>query len=191
MAWITTESGKHINTEWFDKDRQIEANKKQADELNKDDDLRTAIEAYTAQGGQQASKHPFTLEKKKLLEEALSHNNYETQEDIFRGISVSAKQWEKMFNDMYDGKAIDVNLSGLQSFTKDRTRSFGYGSGEQKIIYRIEKGTKVFGKDISGESIYKEEKEVLLANNKMKASYDDIEFRDNGTVILTLHGKED
>ena len=35
MAWITTDSGKHINTDWFDKDRQIEANKAEADILNK------------------------------------------------------------------------------------------------------------------------------------------------------------
>lgn len=38
MAWITTKSGKHINTDWFDdertKERQIAANKAEADRLN-------------------------------------------------------------------------------------------------------------------------------------------------------------
>ena len=35
MAWITTKEGHHINTEWFEKDRQIAQNKKEADERNK------------------------------------------------------------------------------------------------------------------------------------------------------------
>ena len=32
MPWITTESGKHINTDWFDKDKQIAASKAEADQ---------------------------------------------------------------------------------------------------------------------------------------------------------------
>jgi hypothetical protein len=35
MAWITTKDGKHINTDWFDKDKQIADNKKEADDRNK------------------------------------------------------------------------------------------------------------------------------------------------------------
>lgn len=35
MPWITTKSGKHINTDWFEKDKQIENNRKVAEELNK------------------------------------------------------------------------------------------------------------------------------------------------------------
>jgi len=34
MSWYTAKNGKHINTDWFDKDRQIEVNKKEADERN-------------------------------------------------------------------------------------------------------------------------------------------------------------
>lgn len=38
MGWITTKSGKRVNTDWFDdedkKQKQIEANKKEADEKN-------------------------------------------------------------------------------------------------------------------------------------------------------------
>lgn len=32
--WVTTKDGRQVNTDWFDKDRQIEENKKQADEKN-------------------------------------------------------------------------------------------------------------------------------------------------------------
>ena len=34
MAWITTKSGKRINTDWFLKDEQIKQNKQIADKLN-------------------------------------------------------------------------------------------------------------------------------------------------------------
>lgn len=35
MPWITTKDGRHLNTDWFDKDRQIALNKKEAEKLNK------------------------------------------------------------------------------------------------------------------------------------------------------------
>lgn len=35
--WVTREDGVHVNTDWFDKDRQIAENKRQADEKNKAD----------------------------------------------------------------------------------------------------------------------------------------------------------
>lgn len=185
--WLTNkETGGHFNTDWVDKDKQIADNKKEADERN-GTQLADAIKAYSAKGGQYASKYPFSAEKKSLLEKELSNSNYKTSQEIYRGINVSEKQWEEMFYKMYDGKDLEVNLSGLQSFTKERSRAFGYGSGGQKIIYRVEKGTTLHGQDISDRSIYPEEKEVLLANNKMKATYKDIEFMDNGTVILTIH----
>lgn len=34
MAWITTKDGKHINTDWFEKDKQIAQNKAEADDRN-------------------------------------------------------------------------------------------------------------------------------------------------------------
>ena len=39
MAWITTKDGKHINTDWFDKDKQIAQNKAEADKLNADKEM--------------------------------------------------------------------------------------------------------------------------------------------------------
>jgi hypothetical protein len=35
MAWVTTKDGRQVNTDWFDKDRQINENKKEADARNK------------------------------------------------------------------------------------------------------------------------------------------------------------
>lgn len=37
MAWYTTKDGKHINTDWFDKENQITSNKSEADNRNLDD----------------------------------------------------------------------------------------------------------------------------------------------------------
>lgn len=34
MSWITTKTGAHINTDWFDKERQIEQNREQANQRN-------------------------------------------------------------------------------------------------------------------------------------------------------------
>jgi hypothetical protein len=34
MPWITTKSGAHVNTDWFDRERQIEQNRQQANERN-------------------------------------------------------------------------------------------------------------------------------------------------------------
>lgn len=34
MAWLTTEDGRRVNTDWFDKDRQIAKNNVEADRLN-------------------------------------------------------------------------------------------------------------------------------------------------------------
>lgn len=35
MAWVTTKDGRRVDTDWFDKDKQIADNKKEADDRNK------------------------------------------------------------------------------------------------------------------------------------------------------------
>lgn len=35
MAWVTTKDGRQVNTDWFDKDRQIEANKQEGEKLTR------------------------------------------------------------------------------------------------------------------------------------------------------------
>ena len=41
--------------------------------------LTEAIQAYTAIGGEKASKYPYTADKAKLLLEAMSNNEYVTR----------------------------------------------------------------------------------------------------------------
>ena len=35
MPWVTTKDGRQVNTDWFDKDRQIEANKQESEKLTR------------------------------------------------------------------------------------------------------------------------------------------------------------
>lgn len=35
MAWVTTKDGRQVNTDWFDKDRQIEASKQESEKLTR------------------------------------------------------------------------------------------------------------------------------------------------------------
>ncbi len=44
MAWLTTKDGRHFNTDWIDKERQIAENKKQADERNGKKSEKTGAE---------------------------------------------------------------------------------------------------------------------------------------------------
>lgn len=34
MPWVTTKDGRHVDTDWFDKEKQIKQNEKEADKLN-------------------------------------------------------------------------------------------------------------------------------------------------------------
>jgi hypothetical protein len=145
-----------------------------------------AIKAWTAKGGEQASKYPFTSEKKKALQNYVDNNNYTTQKDIYRKISVTYDEKEKMFYNIYDNAVVDQNFDGLNSFTEDRTRAFSYGGSKQEtVLFKIPKGTKVKGANIQKESIY-DEQEILLGKNTFTASYNDLEWMQNGNVLVIV-----
>lgn len=74
MAWITTEDGRRVNTDWFTEDerkkyRQIEENQKQADELNgkkqKDERNKPIIEpAKPTKNAEEAFKYIYRNARK-------------------------------------------------------------------------------------------------------------------------------
>lgn len=45
MPWLSTDDGRHFNTDWIDKDKQIAENKKQADNLSYEDKRKCQIDA--------------------------------------------------------------------------------------------------------------------------------------------------
>lgn len=57
--WYTTKSGKHVNTDWFDKERQIKANESEAKELN-DRDAKAA--GFNSKDYFNRDMHPQVIE---------------------------------------------------------------------------------------------------------------------------------
>jgi len=81
MPWVTTKTGKHINTDWFDKDKQIARNKAQADVLNGKIQKRVKQEELTPE---------------KIQEEIVGKDSYVLDPE-YRELSKEAgKHWDKM-----------------------------------------------------------------------------------------------
>lgn len=149
--------------------------------------LNEAILAYTAQGGQYASRYPYTSELHMYLLNVMSSSTYVTQEDIYRKIDLPEADYTAIFDELYDKGTIPISFGDLQSFTKERSRAFSYGGSHlDYVIFKIPKGTEVHGEDISDRSIYPVEKEVLLGKNSFKSDYDRLEWTSNNHMILVL-----
>lgn len=128
--------------------------------------LEDSIKAYTAKGGNMATKFPFTSDKQKLLIKTIKKSKYTG--DLYRGMWFSEKQWDKVYEIFFnEGSIWDFNLP-LISFTKDKTRASSYGGGGD-VFVKFHLNGKCTGLDISSLSIYPEEKEVIVSGeNKFK-----------------------
>jgi len=87
MSWITTKSGKRVNTDWFDDDeankqRQMDANKKEADkkQAESDNEITYAndLSKDMKKKAEDFSNH-FQATVDKLVE---FHNNYDPESDL-------------------------------------------------------------------------------------------------------------
>lgn len=122
--------------------------------------LDGAIKAYTAKGGILASKFTFTTDKQNLLIKTIEKSKHTG--DLYRGMWFSEKQWDKVSEILLkDGELYDFGLP-IVSFTKDKTRASSYGSGGD-VFVKFHLIGKCTGLDIAEESIYPEEKEVLVS----------------------------
>ncbi len=141
-------------------------------EVTSDIDISDAIKAYTAKGGELASKFPFTRDKQMLLMKVVEKSNYTG--DLYRGMYFSEKQWDSTYEILLnDGSVWDFNLP-LISFTKDKHRASSYGKGGQ-IFVKFHLSGKCTGLDITNDSIYPEEKEVIVSGkNKFKVINSDM-----------------
>lgn len=149
--------------------------------------LIDSIHGYTAMGGEQAKNFPFTSSMRNNLYKAASENTLETTTNVYRKIDLSSLEYQKLFDKIYENGTIDVDFDKLQSFTKDKKRAFTFGGTSQDyILYKIPAGTKINGIDIQNYSIYPEEQEILLGENKFTTSYDDIDWTSDNHLILTL-----
>lgn len=149
--------------------------------------LDKAIQGYTAQGGELASKYPFTSEMRNELFEYTSNNSIITTEDLYRKIDLSSADYNKIFNSLYENDTYDFDFNQLQSFTSERSRAFSYGGKSQDYaILKIPKGTKINGADISKKSVYPQEKETLLGKNNFVADYSTLSWTSDNHMELTL-----
>lgn len=108
--WYTTKDGKHINTDWFDKDRQIDASKKEADSRNneKPKGFEDRAEEYVA-GGSDLDR-VFSNEDKKFI----AANSKYTEKPLYR--VEDAKYNYKAFMDEGEIKGLG---GSYRSFTSD------------------------------------------------------------------------
>lgn len=135
-------------------------------ESNYPQELKDAIFAYTAQGGNLASKYPFDIYKTEILKNALYSNKIKLDCNIYRGIWMSEKQWEKVFYNWYEEKHEPFKMYVFNSFTKDEGRAHGYGNGgDVFVLLVLEKGTTIHALELWEDSMYPEEEEVLVAND--------------------------
>lgn len=120
--------------------------------------LDLAIKGYTAQGGMMSSKFMFgSLERKALVDHLETAKPNAKGKMIHRGLAFSDDEWEKVWEQWTEPGNI-VKMDALRSFTLDRKRAPIHGVGDVKIILSIKNKS---GIDISKQSIYPEEKEVL------------------------------
>lgn len=147
-----------------------------------DFDFIDAVKAYVAKGGELARKFPFSLKKQNVLIKEINKSSYNG--DLYRGMYVSEKQWEKLSEVLLnDGSIYDFNLP-IISFTKDKHRTASYGSGGEVFI-KFHLIGRCTGLDISELSIYKEEQEVLVSG-KSKFKIIESDMPRYASFIITI-----
>lgn len=122
-----------------------------------------AIKAWTAKGGEHASKFPITTEKLNKLDSWLESAPMVSVK-LERGIALSKAKWEQIW-ERWTTKDSIITFDERSSFTKDvgSGRSLGYSGGEVTIKFTTKGPTK--GRDLKGLGIYDQEQEVLVPKN--------------------------
>jgi len=97
MAWKTTKDGRHFNTDWTNKDRQIQANKKEADDRNSQlsEDEAKAVRQYIGSYYSNMNadlRGGYTLNskaenRKKLIDSAIHKQRLDKPITVYRGVS--------------------------------------------------------------------------------------------------------
>lgn len=128
--WLTTKDGRHVNTDWFDKERQIAENKVQAEERNKktnswegghpwDDDL---FESNAKKAGLEI-KHDSQLNRDYVTLKNDTVFYHATRKSLVDKISEEGLKTQNKQGKQVDG----IYLSGGQHLSKwlgDDTRLF-------------------------------------------------------------------
>lgn len=122
-----------------------------------------AIQGFSAMGGPDAAKHPFTNEMGKVLDALVDkQKGLHSPVTVYRGMSFNEKEWGKIW-ESWSTEGEKHNFKMLTSFSKDERRVLGYGSGGDTYVKL--KITSDSGFDITKWSLYSEEQEVIFPKN--------------------------
>jgi hypothetical protein len=132
-----------------------------------DENVINAIKGYSAIGGNMSYKFPFRKTESEILKKYLSQIKKQKKIIAWRGIGVSEKEWDNLFykEKITEKNSIIKNNNKIESFTLDKIRAAGYGSGEIRVIFEAELNSYLKIKEYS---IYPIEDEVLIYNKKFK-----------------------
>lgn len=188
--WITTESGKHVNTDWFDKDRQIAANKAEADEKNKERDdssnsvsaeeVKDAFDKFTsdkykeirnAQMGERITYKKLDLATKQKVEVDVTEK-YKKLGDIIEkevsGHGYAGTLYRAIGVDTETAKSYKIgdtiHQKGLSSWSTDRNSISTFGGGGEKRVIFVESCGAKNSMDVSKISLGKGENEVIQSS---------------------------
>lgn len=129
MAWITTKTGKHINTDWFDdekaKEKQIAKNKAQADELNgKLNDPVSLINKnsyiYDPEYKATAMLHGDVMKKMNELDDQITELRKQLKKELIVDPELG-RQMSELFGN-YTDKGKELN-SKIDSLREERSKA--------------------------------------------------------------------
>ena len=132
-------------------------------QLFESDDLSYSAKAYSATGGNLASKYPYSLKDQKILIRNIKRNKPIT---AYRGFHLEESEVQKLVEDGKWEVGSVIIEKGLNSFSKDKNRRGTFAGGGEIAIY-LEIKIKTY-LDITELSIYPEEHEILVNNLKWK-----------------------
>jgi GNAT superfamily N-acetyltransferase len=121
----------------------------------------TALKAYTASGGNAEGQYRGTSRGRADFHNWLKSGLYKGA-TVYRGLGFTDAEWDAQY-ERYTTPGEVIQFDDPQSFTKNRTRASSYGSGPIQV--RLYTNTLV-GRDISKQSHYPEEEEVLMAGGE-------------------------
>ena len=188
MAWKTTKDGRHFNTDWIDRERQITQNRKEAEERNSQlsEEEATAVRQYIGsyysnmnadlRGGYSLSSK--SENRKKLIDSAISKQVLDKPMTVYRGVSGEvfgvARNIELKEIEPFIGKTVWDKAFMSTSFEKE-------GAFHDDILFNIKiPAGKGIGIDIS---------KHLPSKRNGSAKEREAEFliaRDSGLKILRI-----
>lgn len=83
MSWITTKDGRHVNTDWFEKDKQIASNTKEANERNAEANIDLSSLDYKEADAWMNNNSNYKSWQDKMFDEEIDETIYQYTAERF------------------------------------------------------------------------------------------------------------